>query len=281
MPLQSMPTFERNFIEKPFVLDGDIKSHVAYNKEDGKEEDFLEAATLAIVLHPMAVLGGDMNNYVVVWLQHAMSKHLPTIRYNCPNTSFTAKGEASDTERLIRILSTGKCTLFPKCRRIFVCGYSAGAMAAIRIGTVFKKDPCLAGLALIGPPLGFLGNLFMGGRTETPYSCTCQQLWLCGMDDQYCGPDQFRSRVRQYTGVEAKPPRDNKATIVFSNRSNDICPVLTSSEKYESRISVVLIPNVCHFPNAEEFIPFKNYLQDFMGRCGLVSGWIDERNQPV
>ncbi|CAD7964673.1 unnamed protein product [Amoebophrya sp. A120] len=205
-----------------------------------------EGTLVALVLHPMYYLGGDKNNYVVTWLQHYLaSQHrLPAVRYDTAHPSLRGYGETEDACKAVEALTRGDCAKhLPKCRRVLVVGYSAGANAAIAVGNRFATDERVAGIVALSPPFGFLGNLFLGGLIQSPSPNKRPQLYINGTNDGYCSVSAFKQQLQQLF-----PGGDPVAALESPSAEENRC---TRAEGQHA--VAVLVPNGTHFWAPREF----------------------------
>eukprot|EP00392_Amoebophrya_sp_AT5.2_P013741 g13870.t1 len=245
--------------ESNFYLAGNLRADLLRPRNPSEEAGGGELAVL--VLHPMYYLGGDKENYVVIWLQHHFvhSHKLPAFRYNTSSPSLRGYSEAADAVRAVEFLAGGSCPLLPQCRRVLVCGYSAGANAAISVGNTFANDERLAGMIALSPPFGWIGSMFLGGLVKTPSPCRRPQLYVNGTSDGYCSSAAFIDTVKKMFPNEeiggsrrgplvlAEPGDDNRCTRVEGENA-----------------TAVLVPYGGHFWAPREFRGVILYLEYFV-----------------
>ncbi|CAD7950135.1 unnamed protein product [Amoebophrya sp. A25] len=250
-------------VSESFLLAGDLRADLLAPDANAR----LRAELVALILHPMYYLGGDKDNYVVHWLQDCMCNSLgiPSIRYTSNNPSFRGYGEAGDAKKAVEFLTSGKCELVPRCKRVLLIGYSAGANAAIHCGNEFAKSEKLAGMVAVSPPFGWLASLFLGGLVKTPSPCRRPQLYISGTRDEYCSSSSFASTVAEFfrstEKIDLKIPNNATCTVA----SNDFA-------------TAVLVPNGGHFWQPREFRASLAYLEDFVTGRILRTGGEGEGN---
>ncbi len=87
---------------------------------------------VVVLVHPMALLGGDMNNYVICWLQEIFAKKLglPTLRYTSQHTSIRGWSEVSDCRKIVewclydRPSEKASAVNMRSKEKVFSCGLS-------------------------------------------------------------------------------------------------------------------------------------------------------------
>jgi hypothetical protein len=115
----------------------------------------------AVVMHPHPQFGGDMHNHVVEAMTTAIAETgTATLRFNFRGTGHSAgsfdggRGEAEDARAAIAYMRER----WPGAR-VLVAGYSFGAAIAARIAAPIAGDAELAGLVLVSPPSGMVGDV--------------------------------------------------------------------------------------------------------------------------
>lgn len=159
----------------------------------------LGAAAGIAVCHPHPLYGGDMDNPVVVrTVEVCADLGLATVRFNfrgvgaSTGTHGGGRAEEADVEAALHAL---RAALDPG-PAIALAGYSFGAAVAAQV--VGRSPGSVAGLALIAPPVAFMG--------EAPFvrlaTVTLPLLVVAGNQDEYCPApalDAIRQRLPQAT----------------------------------------------------------------------------------
>ncbi len=149
-------------------------------------------AAAAVICHPGAQYGGDMDNHVVMAICEALTERgYAALRFNMQGVGgsqgemdmASGAGDARAALEYVRTLSEADTD------SIGLIGYSLGAVAAANAAT-----DSLAALALVSPPLGY-GNL--------PLEPGCPVLVACGDNDEFAPLDKLRIAGEQ-PGVELK-----------------------------------------------------------------------------
>ncbi len=149
-------------------------------------------AAAAVICHPGAQYGGDMDNHVVMALCEALNERAyGALRFNMRGVG-GSQGEmdmasgADDTRSALDHVRTLR-EVDPES--IGLIGYSLGAMAAAD-----AANASLKALALVSPPLGY-GDLRLDPG--------CPMLIACGDHDEFAPLDRLRI-AGERPGVELK-----------------------------------------------------------------------------
>jgi alpha/beta superfamily hydrolase len=148
-----------------------------------------------VICHPHPLYGGDMDNPVVVRAQEVCAGlGFATLRFNfrgvgaSGGTHGGGVGEQEDARAALDVLakSVGEVPLA-------LAGYSFGARIAALVGS---RDPRIAGLALIAPPLAMYDfGCLEGTRVPT--------LMVAGTVDQYCPQAELARLAERFTWTTA------------------------------------------------------------------------------
>ncbi len=155
-------------------------------------------AAAAVICHPGAQYGGDMDNHVVMALCEALNERgYAALRFNMRGVG-GSQGEmdmASGADDARAALDHLRSLREADSDTIGLIGYSLGAMAAAD-----AANASLKALALVSPPLGY-GDLRLDPG--------CPVLVACGDNDEYAPLDRLRIAGEQ-PGVELKIITDSE-----------------------------------------------------------------------
>ncbi len=155
-------------------------------------------AATAVICHPGAQYGGDMDNHVVMALCEALNERgYAALRFNMRGVG-SSQGEmdpASGADDTRAALDHARSLHDVDSESIGLIGYSLGAMAAADAATASLKA-----LALVSPPLGY-GDLRLDPG--------CPVLVACGDNDEFAPLDRLRI-VGKRQDVELKVIPDSE-----------------------------------------------------------------------